>query len=58
MNEENEKRLIANQIIVDLFNAKATSQIQILLIACARSIEELDPESYRKYIEEKAGELK
>ena len=37
----NEKRLIASQIIVDLYEAKELTQLQLLKIAVDRSIEEL-----------------
>lgn len=48
--DNNEKRCVAHQIIHDLFEAKATGQIQLLLMACALSAKQLDPESYRKFI--------
>lgn len=50
-NDNNEKRLLAHQIILELFEAKATGQIQLLLMACALSAKQLDPESFRKFIE-------
>lgn len=46
--ETNELRCVANQIILDLFHAKATGQIQLLHMACTLSLKQLDPESIVK----------
>jgi hypothetical protein len=48
MSENNEKRLIAHQIIHELFEAKETGQIQLLLMACTLSLKQLAPRDLRK----------
>jgi hypothetical protein len=50
-NEANEKRCIAHAIILELFEAKAVSQIQLLSMATALAHGQLDPEGYKKFIE-------
>jgi hypothetical protein len=49
--EMNEKRCIAHQIILELFEGKHTGQIQLLLMVCALAAKQLDPESFRKFSE-------
>lgn len=40
----------ASSIITELFNAKQTGLIQLLLMQCALSQKQLDPDSFRKFI--------
>ena len=47
----NEKRCIAHQIILELFEAKETSQIQLLSMATTLAHGQLDPVGHRKFIE-------
>lgn len=42
MNEANEKRLIASEIIRQLYEAGERSQIELLKISCDRALELLD----------------
>lgn len=40
--DSNDKRKIANEIILDLFKAKETNQIRLLQQACLLSLRQLD----------------
>jgi hypothetical protein len=51
----NEKRCIAHQIILELFEGKHTSQIQLLSMATALAHKQLDPDGYQKFVEHSAA---
>jgi hypothetical protein len=55
--ELNEKRCLAHQIIFDLFEAKATGQIALLLMACSLAHKQLAPEDHQKWLQSKVSEL-
>jgi hypothetical protein len=46
--ENNEKRIIANQIIFDLFHAEELGQIQLLYMACTLAYRGLDKDGLLK----------
>lgn len=49
------KRVLAQDIINELFKAGRTGSIQVLLMQCSLSAKQLDPESWHKFIQNAYG---
>lgn len=52
--ENNEKRLIASEIITELYEAKELGQIQLLFMQCMLSFKSLDPQGWRTFMKDNA----
>lgn len=52
LNENNELRCHANEIILMLHKLKEVGQIQLLYMACQLAIKDLDPELWQRMVKD------
>jgi hypothetical protein len=57
MNEANEKRLIASEIISQLLQAREIDQIKLLLGASAESYRRLNLSDYKQWLDRQTNEV-